>query len=206
MKLKIYINANKGLTFIVIFIFIVIYNQWQNPAAWIYLALHGTYGFLWILKSFIYPDKTWEQEVSFWFGIGSWAALALYWIPGWLLISGGQLIPAWYLGLCIFIYIIGVFFHFTSDMQKNVMLEMRPNELITDRMMALSRNINYFGEFLIYMSFALLSRQLFAFVPLILFMTLYWSIRISIKEKSLAQKKGYDEYKRKTKRFIPYIF
>ena len=206
MKLKFYINSNKGLTFIVIFIFIAIYDQWQNPAAWIYLALHGTYGFLWILKSLIYPDKTWEQKVSFWFGIGSWAALALYWIPGWLLISRGQLVPAWYLGLCIFFYIIGVFFHFTSDMQKNVMLEMRPNELITDRMMALSRNINYFGEFLIYMSFALLSRQIIAFVPLLLFMTLYWSFRISKKEKSLSQKNGYNDYKLKTKRFIPYIF
>ena len=86
------------------------------------------------------------------------------------------------------------------------MLEMRPGELITDRMMALSRNINYFGEFLIYLSFAMLAMTWIAFIPLLLFMSFYWSFRIAKKEKSMAQLKGYNEYKQKTKRFIPYIF
>jgi len=206
MKHKYYINSNKGLTLLVMLTMIAAYNQWQNTAAWVYLALHGTYGMLWILKSIIYPDSTWEQNVSVWYGIGSWAALALYWIPGWLLISRDIQIPSWYMGLCISIYIFGVFFHFTSDMQKSVMLEMRPRELITDRMMALSRNINYFGEFLIYLSFAMLAMTWIAFVPLLLFIALYWSIRILKKEKSLSQKKGYHEYKQKTKWLIPYIF
>jgi len=52
------------------------------------------------------------------------------------------------------------------------MMEMRSKELITDRMMALSRNINYFGEFLIYLSFALLPMKWFALIPLGLFITL----------------------------------
>jgi protein-S-isoprenylcysteine O-methyltransferase Ste14 len=206
MKLKYYINLNKGLTIFVMLALMAAYNQWQNTAAWVYLTLHGTYGILWILKSIIYPDSTWEQKARVWFGIGSWIALALYWIPGWLLISRGVQVPAWYLGLCISMYVFGIFFHFTSDMQKSVMMEVHPGELITDRMMALSRNINYFGEFLIYLSFALLPMTWIALIPLLLFITCYWSIMIIKKEKSLAQKQGYPEYKQKTKRFIPFIF
>jgi len=115
-------------------------------------------------------------------------------------------VPAWYLGLCISLYIFGIFFHFTTDMQKHVMMEHHPNELITDRMMSLSRNSNYFGEFLIYLSFALLPMTWIAFLPLALFIIFYWSFKIINKEKSLAQKPGFQEYKQKIKLFIPFIF
>ena len=206
MKHKIFLNLNKGITFIVMFILLVYYKQWQNPSAWVYLSLHGTYGILWVLKSLIFPDKTWENKVSIWYGVLSWFALTLYWVPGWLLMSGGRQSPGWLLAVCIFLYILGVFFHFTSDMQKHVMLEQRPNVLITDRMMSLSRNINYFGEFLIYLSFALMPRSWFALIPLSLFIVFYWTFMIKKKERSLSQKNGYLDYKQKTKKFIPFIF
>jgi steroid 5-alpha reductase family enzyme len=206
MKHKYYMNMNKGITLFVMLLFIYIYNQWQNPTAFVYVALHGTYGILWLLKSMIFPDKAWEKKVSLWFGLLSWFTLVLYWIPGWMLMSRNINAPAWYLGLCISIYIFGVFFHFTSDMQKHVMLDARPNELITDRMMSLSRNINYFGEFLIYLSFALLPMTWKAFVPLAIFMIFYWSYNIIKKERSLAIKPGFREYKEKVKLFIPFLF
>lgn len=206
MKHKYYMNLNKGITLFVMFIFIYVYNQWQNPTAFTYVALHGMYGILWLIKSRIFPDKAWEKKVSLWFGLVSWFSLVLYWVPGWLLMSRNIHAPAWYLGLCISIYILGVFFHFTSDMQKHVMLEVRPNELITDRMMSLSRNINYFGEFLIYLSFALLPMAWVAFLPLTFFMIIYWSYNITKKERSLALKPGFKEYKEKVKLFIPFLF
>jgi steroid 5-alpha reductase family enzyme len=206
MKHKIFLNLNKGITAFVMLAFIAAYNQWQNPTAWVYLALHGTYGFLWILKSCIYPDSAWEHKTSIWFGVVSWFALTLYWIPGWLIMSRNTQAPAWYLGLCISLYVFGIFFHFTSDMQKHVMLELRPKELITNRMMALSRNSNYFGEFLIYLSFALLPITWLALIPLIVFIVFYWSFMLIKKEKSLAQKPGFLEYKKRTKWFIPFIF
>jgi len=206
MKLKYYINLNKGITVFVILALIAVYNQWHRPDVWVYLALHGTYGILWVFKSQIFPDLTWEHKVSVWYGVMSWFALALYWLPGWLLVSNNNQTPTWLLGVCISIYVFGVFFHFTSDMQKNVMLEEHPGDLITNKMMALSRNINYFGEFLIYISFALMPQNWFAFLPLLLFITFYWSFKIMKKEKSLALKKGFEEYKKRTKRFFPYLF
>jgi protein-S-isoprenylcysteine O-methyltransferase Ste14 len=206
MKHKVFLNLNKGLTFLVMLAFMEKYHQWQNPTAWVYLALHGIYGILWVLKSLLYPDKTWERKVPFWFGLVSWISLTLYWIPGWLLMLRNIQAPAWVLGICISLYTLGIFFHFTSDMQKNVMLELRPNELITDRMMSLSRNINYFGEFLIYLSFAILPLTWLALIPLTFFVLFYWSYMIRKKEISLSQKPGYQLYKQKTKKIIPFIF
>jgi hypothetical protein len=46
----------------------------------VYLALHGTYGLLWILKSRTFPDKQWEQPVPWSLGLATWALLTLYWV------------------------------------------------------------------------------------------------------------------------------
>ncbi len=69
MKLKHFIDSNKGITFLVLLGMIIYYRQWNNPTAMIYLALHGTYGLMWVMKSRIFPDKQWEQRPSLWFGL-----------------------------------------------------------------------------------------------------------------------------------------
>ena len=55
MRQKHFIDSNKAATAFLVLFLIAIYRQWQNPTAWVYLALHGTYGFLWVLKSKIFP-------------------------------------------------------------------------------------------------------------------------------------------------------
>ena len=61
MKQKHFIDIHKGLNSIAILLLMLYFNSWNNLIAWIYLALHGTYGYLWILKSRIFPDKQWEN-------------------------------------------------------------------------------------------------------------------------------------------------
>jgi protein-S-isoprenylcysteine O-methyltransferase Ste14 len=206
MKLKYFIDWHKGLTFLAVMALMAIYRQWQNPTAWVYLALHGTYGLLWVLKSHIFPDRNWEKKVTIWFGLISLAALTLYWIPAWLLTSRSIQSPPWLLAISISIYTFGVFFHFVSDMQKHISLKLQPNTLITDGMMAYSRNINYFGELLIYLALALLAMTWLAFIPLALFVAFYWTPNMLRKEKSLAKYPGFEAYRRKVRRFIPFLF
>lgn len=206
MKLKYYIDTNKGVTFLAILALMAIYHQWQNPTAWVYLALHGTYGILWVLKSRIFPDAAWENRTSWWFGLIAWLGLMLYWIPAWLLMARNVQAPAWFLGLCLVLYIFGVFFHFTTDMQKHTSLKLQPDTLIVDGMMALSRNINFFGELLIYISFALLAMTFWAFLPLGIHIVLYWIPRMRRKERVLASLPGFDAYRKKTKTFFPFLF
>jgi steroid 5-alpha reductase family enzyme len=206
MKLNTYINLNKGLIFIFILIMMAIYHQWNNTTPWIYLAMHGVYGILWVLKSMLFPDGNWERRTSLWFGLVSWFALVLYWFPGWWIISKGIEAPAWILALAISLYALGLFFVFTSDMQKYTALKLQPGTLITEGMFALSRNINYFGEFLIYGSFAILALTWLAVLPLLAFIISFWIPNMIRKDKSMASLPGFCEYRKKTRIFIPFIF
>lgn len=206
MKLNYFIDSNKGITFLVILGLMAGFKQWDNPTAWVYLALHGTYGILWAMKTGLFPDANWTRKTSLGFGLVSWAALALYWIPAFLLMQRGVQAPPWLLALAISLNIFGVFFVFTADMQKFTALKLRPNELITDGMFGLSRNINYFGELLIYVAFALLPMTWLAFIPLLLFVIFLWIPNMIRKEKVLASLPGYESYRKKVKAFFPFLF
>ncbi len=61
-KQKYFINSHKGLTFLAILALIAWFGRWDNVTAWVYLALHGTYGILWVLKSLVFPDRQWETD------------------------------------------------------------------------------------------------------------------------------------------------
>ncbi len=206
MKLNFFIDTHKGITFLAILGMMDYYHQWDNPTAWVYLGLHGVYGILWVMKSYLFPDPQWHRKTSLWFGLVSWGALTLYWIPPWLLVSRGVQAPGWLLAVAVAVNALGNFFHFTSDMQKFISLQLRPDILITDQFMALSRNINYFGEFLTYLAFALLAMTPLALIPLGLFIVFFWIPNMVRKDKVLAQLPGFEAYKRKTRAFFPFLF
>ncbi len=206
MKQKHFINAHKGATFFFVLALIAGYRQWDNPTAWVYLALHGSYGFLWVLKSRIFPDKQWEQPASVGYGLYIWSGLSLYWVAPWILVSRGVHAPGWLLGLCVLLYAFGVFAHFSSDMQKYVQLHLNPGHLITDGFFAYSRNMNYFGELLIYLSFALLPMHWLPVGILALLVILGWMPYMRRKEASLARYPEFAEYRRRVRKFIPFVW
>ena len=124
----------------------------EQPDGVVYLALHGTYGILWVLKSNIFGDKNWEKPTPLWYGLLIWVALTLYWTAPYIICSQGLQMPLWWLALCTSVYILGIFFHFVSDMQKHTSLALKPG-LITTGLWSRLRNPNYFGELLIYLGF-----------------------------------------------------
>ena len=85
LKQKYFIDSHKGITPLFILALIFYFNQWDNMVALIYFSLHGTYGFLWIAKSFIFPDKQWESNTSLLYGVIIWAGLSLYWVSPYLI-------------------------------------------------------------------------------------------------------------------------
>jgi len=205
MKQKTFIDTHKGLTFLAILAFMAVYHQWRNPTAWVYLALHGTYGILWVLKSRIYGDRQWEQRTGLGYGLVIWGGLTLYWIAPWLLTSRGVVAPGWYAGVCISLYVFGVFFHFASDMQKHTALRLHPG-LITDGLFACVRNPNYFGELLIYLGFGLLAMHWLPLVVIALFVVFVWLPNMRRKDRSLARYDGFKAYRRRTKLFLPFLW
>ncbi|MCJ7511511.1 MAG: DUF1295 domain-containing protein [Anaerolineales bacterium] len=206
MRMRFYIDVHKGLTALAVLAMMAAFDQWQNPTAWVYLALHGTYGVLWVWKSRIFPDKTWERKASFDYGMVIWFALTLYWLSPWLINSRGVQAPLWLLSGAISLCLIGVFLHFVTDMQKHTSLSLQPEHLITTGMMARSRNLNYFGEFLIYLPLALLSMHWLPLLVLLGYVIFVWAPNMRRKDRSLARYQGFPEYRRRTKWFIPLVF
>jgi len=204
MKQKYYIDSHKGATFIYILSLMYIYQNTFNINLYIYLALHGSYGILWILKSKLFPDKQWESKCSIWYGLLIWFGLSLYWIAPYLIITQNIQPPNWYIAMCISMYIFGVFFHFTSDMQKFIQLKYHPNNLITDVMFI--RNVNYLGELLIYLGFSLLAMHWAPIIALISFIIIIWIPNMFKKDKSLSKYENFEDYKKNTNIFFPFIW
>jgi len=196
----------KGLTGIAVLLMMAYYDQWGNITAWVYLALHGSYGLMWVLKSRIFPDQQWEKSTSLAFGLVIWAGLSLYWVAPWLLTSGDVQAPYWYLAICMAIYIFGIFVHFTTDMQKYTSLKINPGHLITGGMMARVRNLNYFGELLIYGSFAMLAIHWMPIVILLAWVSIIWIPKMLKKDRSLSRYPEFGAYRERTKLFIPFIY
>jgi steroid 5-alpha reductase family enzyme len=206
MKRRFLIDTHKGATGPVILLLIGIYHQWQNPTASVYLALHGTYGILWVLKSRIFPDKSWDRKASRFDVVYFWGGMSLYWVAPWLLVSRGVVAPPWYTAICISMYTVGVFLHFAADMQKYVSLQLEPGHLITSGLVARCRNVNYFGELLIYLGFGLLAMHWIPVLILALVLAVVWLPNMVRKDRSLARYPEFEAYRRRSALFIPFLW
>ena len=201
MKLNQIINLHKGLTPFVVIGLMAIYENFSTPA-WIYLSLHGTYGILWLLKEKLFPDPYFKDEMGLLTSITGFIFLGSYWVAPFILISSQKLIPNFIIAGCISIYIIGVFLHFASDSQKYFTLKLK-KELITEGFFKYSRNTNYLGEILIYLSFAILSMNIIPFIILLIFFIIIFYPRMIKKDKSLGKYKDFDEYKANSGLILP---
>lgn len=200
-----FIDSHKGATGAWALATIALHDQWSNPTAWTYLALHGTYGILWVWKSRVFPDRQWERPTGLGYGLAIWGGLSLYWIAPWLLAARGvQAPPAW-LAACLALYAAGIFLHFAADMQKHVALSLRPG-LITDGLFARCRNPNYLGELLIYLGFGLLAMHWAPVVVLALFVAGVWVPNMRRKDRSLSRYPEFAEYRRRSWLFLPGIW
>jgi protein-S-isoprenylcysteine O-methyltransferase Ste14 len=204
MKIKHAINLHKVLTFIVVLSLMVAYNNF-TVAAFIYLALHGGYGILWLLKDRFYPDKQWEQDLPVATVIFTFFVIGLYWIAPFILISSGSQPSNSLISSAVFINLLGVFFAYGSDAQKYYTLKYKSG-LITEGFFARSRNPNYLGEILIYISFAMLAQNLIPFVILGGFFAGIFLPNMLKKDKSLSRYPEFEAYKARSGLLLPKLF
>jgi len=204
VKQKHFIDSHKGATPLAVLGLMTLYTQWDNPTAWIYLALHGTYGILWVIKSRVFGDRNWNKKTSLPMGLGIWSALTLYWLAPWILCSQAVQAPLWWLCICTSLYALGVFFHFASDMQKDTELRLKPG-LIQTGLWSRCRNPNYFGELLIYLGFGMIPMHWAPIAVLATMVLLYWVPNMRRKDASLSRYPEFAAYKAKSKLFIPFV-
>jgi protein-S-isoprenylcysteine O-methyltransferase Ste14 len=204
MKIKHVINLHKALTVFVVFGLMVVYQNF-TLGPWVYLALHGTYGGLWLLKDRLYPDKQWEQAISWPFGTVTFVILGLYWVAPVMLIQRGMDLPLPLVAIAVAVNILGIFLHYGSDAQKYYTLKYHPG-LITEGFFARCRNPNYLGEILIYASFAILSMHWLPFVILGGFTAAIFVPNMRKKDRSLARYPDFAAYQAKSGLLLPKLW
>jgi len=173
-----------------------------SVGAWVYLALHGTYGVLWLLKERIFPDRQWQQAIGGPQAIVLFLLLGLYWLAPWLLIASGAVPPLPLLAGAIAINLLGVFLHFASDAQKHFVLKLQPG-LIEDGFFARCRNTNYLGEVLIYLSFAMVAMHWLPYAVLAAFGLAVFLPNMRKKDQSLARYPGFEAYRERSGLLLP---
>jgi protein-S-isoprenylcysteine O-methyltransferase Ste14 len=204
------INFQKGMTLFWVLGLMFLYDNFSIQA-WVYLALHGSYGLIWILKDLIFPDKKWQTKITLSGGlVAILAVLGPYWVAPYLLISpvlgeahnGANQI---WMSIAIFIYAMGLTLMLTADAQKFYTLKVKKG-LIKTGLFRFIRHPNYLGEMMIYGSFALLAWHWIPWAILAWVWLGYFSVNIVMKERSMSRYEDWAEYKKRSWYLIPYIF
>jgi protein-S-isoprenylcysteine O-methyltransferase Ste14 len=206
-KLAWIINFQKGGTLFFLAALIWYYDN-HSTAAWVYLALHGSYGLAWLIKDLAFPDAGWQKRITVAGGINAFlGVLGWYWVFGWLLISGYAdpdyplPEPAWF-AVCISLCLIGTVIMIAADAQKYYTLQVQRG-LITDGLHRWIRHPNYLGEMMIYLSFALMVWHWLPFVVLAWVWIGLFAVNMIHKEASMSRYAEWGEYKRRSWWVVP---
>ena len=201
------INFQKVSTFFFVALLMMIYDNY-SPAAWVYMALHGSYGFCWLLKHFTFPDSGWEKKITFGGAVMSFLfVLGPYWLFPYLLISnvlgtGHQAPSNAMLMFCISLHTLGVVIMMVSDCQKYYILKYRGG-LIENGMFKYIRHPNYLGEIMLYASYALMVGHWIPWAILAWIWSGIFFTNMLMKESSLSRYSNWKAYKGRTAMLFP---
>ncbi|MBX3469847.1 MAG: DUF1295 domain-containing protein [Planctomycetes bacterium] len=202
LKLSWVINLQKGGTLPFVLALMAAQDAW-TPTAWTYLALHGSYGLVWLLKELVFPDPSWQKRVTLAGALSAWLlVLGPYWLAPVLLISRGVEQPPELLAAATLLYVLGLVVMVGADAQKFFVLRARPG-LITDGFFARTRNPNYLGEMTLYASFALVAGHWAPWVVLAVVWTAVFLPNMWRKDASLARHPGWADYRARTGLLLP---
>lgn len=208
-KLAWVVNAQKGgmLPFLLLLAW---WTENDSPAAWTYLALHGGYGIIWLMKDVAFPDPRWQVRVTIAGGLAAVAGvLGWYAFFGWLMFTRPTPTyplaePIW-LALAILACVVGIAVMIAADAQKTFTLRARPG-LITTGMFRFVRHPNYAGEMLVYTSFAMLVQHWLPWLVLAWVWGLVFLPSLVMKERSLSRHPDWPAYRARTRWLVPGLF
>lgn len=196
------VNFHKIVTLFLILAMMAWFENYST-AAWVYLALHGTYGYCWLIKDQTSRDQQFDTRMTYGGVLMLYVGLiAWYWVIPYLLISRGVKPSDFILWWAITMHTLGVALMLAADLQKNLTLQFRKG-LITTGTFRYTRNPNYLGEILIYSSYALLAAHWFAWL-IVAYMTFGMSlVRMLIKDARMSRHPGWQEYTSRTGLVLP---
>ena len=105
----------------------------------------------------------------------------------------------------VLVYALGLFLMIGADSQKFFTLQIKKG-LLSTGFFSETRNPNYLGEIMIYLSFAILAEHVLVYGYLILVWLVVFHFNMINKEISLRSKAGYMEYAQKSYYLMPKLF
>ncbi|CAK4656879.1 hypothetical protein LEN26_015136 [Aphanomyces euteiches] len=195
------INVQKGCTGLYVLALMFYFDNW-SWAAHIYLANHGIYGVIWLLKDMTVPDPVWQTNITILSTLIAGTGLGLYWVAGYIVVAHRVEVSPTLGALCIAMNTLGSTLMLATDTQKFYTLKYKKG-LISDGWLTWSRNTNYFGEMMIYLSFALLAKHWIPFAWLGFMWSIVFMTNMVYKDVSLRKKEGGAEYFAKAGFLVP---
>jgi steroid 5-alpha reductase family enzyme len=156
-----------------------------------------------LVKQSLYPDRRFDEQQPVWIGVlFVFLPLAKYYVAPYWLISRHLTLPPYLFGVVLPIYIIGVFLHYVSDAQKYYTLKLQKG-LIEEGLFGRTRNPNYLGEILIYVSYALMSLHWLPFLILAGWVFGFFFRNMLKKDRSMSRHPRFEQYRRRTGLLFP---
>ena len=201
------INTAKVFTIVLLIAFALIFGI-KDFRQVIYMCLHISYCLWWLVEQWFYPQR--RQIFGEPVGVGGFIASllfigALYSLPGYLAFINPTPLSFTTAAIALPLFIFGTLINAIADIQKMTAKQYGAG-LVSDGIWRFSRNINYFGDLLRYLSFSVVAGSTWAYIVPTLIAAIYLQ-RIFQKEQSMPQKyQEYAEYQRSSSRLIPFIW
>jgi protein-S-isoprenylcysteine O-methyltransferase Ste14 len=202
LKMAWVINLHKVITLFIILGMMFYFDNFST-AAWVYLGLHGIYGYCWLVKDFAFRDGSFETRVTYGGAVMTYLVLVgWYWLLPYLFVSRHLDPSGPELFLAIAMHTLGITWMIAADCQKHFSLKYHRG-LITEGVFTYTRNPNFLGEILIYASYALLAAHWLGWLVLA-YATLFFYSRMCVKDASLSRYPGWEAYTARSNRLVPW--
>ena len=175
----------------------------------LYACMHISYCAWWLLEQRIYPERRtflFQEEVG---PIGLISAILIigvfYSLPAFLAFFNSNPLTIAATASAVPLFYFGSLINTSADVQKMTARTMG-RSLVNDGIWSQIRHVNYSGDLMRYLSFAVIAGSAWAFLVPLAIAALYLQ-RINEKEKLMVEKYAeFATYRQQTKRLIPWIW
>jgi protein-S-isoprenylcysteine O-methyltransferase Ste14 len=202
------INTAKGLTILLLLVLAAVIGVRDMRQA-VYLSLHISYCLWWLLEQSLFPERR-RQLFNERVGAGGFAfALlfigVLYSLPGLLAFLNPEPISFAAVAVALGLFSFGSLINASADVQKTTAKAMGAG-LVSDGIWRHVRHVNYLGDLLRYLSFAVVAGNGWAYLVPGLVLLIYLQ-RIARKETQMAaQYPEFRAYQQRSALLIPGIW
>lgn len=201
------VNTAKALTILCLIACALVFGL-SNLRQVIYLCLHISYCLWWFLEQWFYPQRRqlFSEPASPAGFIFTLLFIGVFYaLPGYLAFTNPAPLSLVTAAVALPLYIFGSLVNASADVQK-ITAKQSNAGLVQDGLWRFSRNVNYFGDLLRYLSFSVLAGSIWAYLTPSAVALLYLQ-RISQKETAMRAKyPDFTEYEQLSARLIPFIW